>query len=99
MTSGLTNERARHCRFCQQPLETLCANLGVSPLANSYLLPEQLAQPELFLPLRVFVCDACFLMQSEYVEAPANIFSEYAYLSTYSSTWLEHCRRYVEEMV
>jgi len=77
---------------------TFC-DLGLSPLSNSYLKPEQLARHEPFYPLHVWVCGKCFLVQLEEFEPPEHIFSdEYAYFSSYSDTWLEHSRRYVEEM-
>ncbi|HYR34102.1 MAG TPA: class I SAM-dependent methyltransferase [Burkholderiales bacterium] len=87
------------CRFCGSPLEVTFCDLGLSPLSNSYLKPEQLARHEPFYPLHVWVCGKCFLVQLEEFEPPEHIFSdEYAYFSSYSDTWLEHSRRYVEEM-
>ena len=87
------------CRFCAAPLEHVFADLGMSPLANSYLTPEQANAMEPFYPLRAFTCSSCFLVQLEEFETPDQIFSEYAYFSSYSSTWLDHSRRYVEEVV
>jgi len=87
------------CRFCGAPLEHVFADLGMSPLANSYLQPEQVNQMEPFYPLRALVCAECFLVQLEEFETPHTIFSDYAYFSSYSTTWLEHSRRYAEEMV
>jgi len=72
------------------------ADLGVSPLANSYLTAEALGEPELFYPLRALVCGECLLVQLEEYESPAGIFSEYAYFSSYSSSWMEHSRRLAE---
>jgi SAM-dependent methyltransferase len=89
----------RVCRFCASPLETLFADLGMSPLANSYLTPAQANGMERFYPLRAFVCSQCFLVQLEEFETPDHIFSDYAYFSSYSSTWLEHSERYVEQMI
>ena len=67
----------------------------MSPLCESFLTAEQLNHMEPFYPLRVYVCDECFLVQlAEYV-APANIFSEYAYFSSYSRSWLQHAQNYV----
>jgi SAM-dependent methyltransferase len=71
----------------------------MSPLANSYVRPENLGRPEPFYPLRALACDECFLVQLEAFEAPEAIFSEYPYFSSYSTTWLEHARRYVAAMV
>ena len=87
------------CRFCGSALEVSFCDLGMSPLSNSFLKPEQLAQHEPFYPLHAWVCGKCFLVQLEEFEPPEHIFSdEYAYFSSYSDTWLEHSRRYVEEM-
>jgi SAM-dependent methyltransferase len=87
------------CRFCSAPLEHIFADLGMSPLANSYLTPEQVNAMEPFYPLRALVCEKCFLVQLEEYETPSAIFSDYAYFSSYSTTWLEHCRRYVDQVV
>jgi SAM-dependent methyltransferase len=87
------------CRFCRAPVEAVFADLGMSPLANSYLSPERANSMEPFYPLRALVCDRCFLVQLEEFETPQQIFSDYAYFSSYSSTWLEHSRRYAEQMV
>jgi len=90
---------ATACRFCAAPLEHVFADLGMSPLANSYLTHEQSNEMERFYPLRAFVCSQCLLVQLEEFEPPDHIFTEYAYFSSYSTSWLEHSRRYVEEMV
>ena len=84
------------CRFCGTPLTHVFADLGMSPLANSYLSEEELGQMEPFYPLRALVCHECFLVQLEDYETPDVIFSDYAYFSSYSTTWLEHSRRYAE---
>jgi SAM-dependent methyltransferase len=70
----------------------------MSPLCESYIAPEQLNLMEPFYPLHVYVCDRCFLVQLEEFVAPSEIFSEYAYLSSYSDSWVEHARRYTERM-
>ena len=88
-----------NCRFCGRALGHVFADLGTSPLANSYLRREQLAEPEPTYPLEVMVCDSCFLVQLPEVASPAEIFSDYAYFSSYSETWLRHCERYAESMV
>jgi len=87
------------CRFCGAPLEAVFADLGMSPLANSYLPPERANSAEPFYPLRALVCGTCFLVQLEEFETPEQIFSDYAYFSSYSSSWLEHSRRYAEQMI
>src|SRR5207302_6360164 len=87
------------CRFCASPLEATFCDLGMSPLSNSFLKPDQLARHEPFYPLHAWVCANCFLVQLEQFEPPEHIFNdEYAYFSSYSDTWLEHSRRYVDEM-
>jgi SAM-dependent methyltransferase len=87
------------CRFCGAPLEATFADLGMSPLANSFVAPEQVNAMERFFPLHALVCGRCFLVQLAEYESPEGIFSDYAYFSSYSTTWLEHSRRYVEAMV
>jgi hypothetical protein len=87
------------CRFCGAPLEIVFADLGMSPLANSYLTLDQANGMEPFYPLRAYVCAQCFLVQLEQFETADHIFSDYAYFSSYSSTWLEHSKRYAEQMI
>lgn len=72
------------CRFCNNTLSHTVADLGMSPLANSYLSPEGAQQMEPFYPLHVFVCEQCLLVQLEQFESPDTIFSDYAYFSSYS---------------
>jgi SAM-dependent methyltransferase len=86
------------CRFCGTPADHLFVDLGMSPLCESFLTAQQLNQMEPFYPLRVHVCPRCFLVQlGEYV-SPADIFTEYAYFSSYSKSWVEHARVYTETM-
>jgi len=87
------------CRFCGAALAQTFVDLGMSPLCESYVSRSQLNQMEPFYPLHVFVCQDCFLVQLEAFVAPEHIFSEYAYFSSYSDSWLEHARCYVERMV
>jgi SAM-dependent methyltransferase len=75
------------------------ADLGMSPLANSYLPQERANGMEPFYPLRALVCGECFLVQLEEFETPEAIFSDYAYFSSYSSSWLEHSRRYSQLII
>ena len=86
------------CRFCSAPLNHVFCDLGMSPLANAYLDEEQLHLAESFYPLRVFVCEQCFLVQLEEFESPQEIFSDYAYFSSYSDSWLDHCKSYTRVM-
>ena len=87
------------CRFCGTPLTYDFVDLGMSPLCESYLLADQLNSMERFYPLHVSVCTDCFLVQLEQYVDPAEIFTEYAYFSSYSDSWLQHARKYVEMMV
>jgi SAM-dependent methyltransferase len=87
------------CRLCGAPVERVFADLGMSPLANALLTGGQVRSHETFYPLRVLACDACLLVQLEEFETPSAIFSDYVYFSSYSTTWLDHARRYVEMAV
>ncbi|MEM7475919.1 MAG: class I SAM-dependent methyltransferase [Planctomycetota bacterium] len=85
------------CRFCNEPLRHSFADLGTSPLCQSFLDREELNQMEPFYPLHAFVCDKCFLVQvNEYVDGDDIFGGEYAYFSSYSDSWLEHSRQYVK---
>lgn len=84
------------CRFCQAPLNDVFVDLGMSPLCQTHITAEQLNAMEPFYPLRAYVCGQCLLVQLEEFVAPADIFSEYAYFSSYSDSWVEHARRYCE---
>jgi hypothetical protein len=87
------------CRFCRTPLTTTFVDLGMSPLCESFLPAEALDSMEPFFPLHVRVCDKCRLVQLEAYVAPDEIFREYAYFSAFSTSWVEHARKYVDEMV
>ncbi len=82
------------CRACYSPLSFVFADLGRSPPANAFRTREQLDQPEYTLPLRVFVCDNCKLVQMPPYEQPENIFTDYAYLSGASPTWIKHTKEF-----
>jgi SAM-dependent methyltransferase len=84
------------CLFCATPLRHTFVDLGMSPLCESYLTAEQLNQMEPFYPLHVWVCEACFLVQVEEYVRPEGIFTEYAYFSSYSDSWLAHARAYAD---
>lgn len=84
------------CRFCDCELKNIFADLGTTPLSNSFLKYENLDKPEKINPLKVFVCDSCFLVQIPEFETPENIFSEYAYFSSFSKNWLQHAEDYVK---
>jgi len=87
------------CRFCNARLEQVFLDLGLSPLANSYLKSEDSKAEEQFFPLRAYVCGECFLVQLEEWETPENIFGDYAYFSSYSESWLQHAKAYVRRVV
>src|SRR5215469_9571060 len=84
------------CLFCKAPLRHTFVDLGMSPLCESYRTKEQLNQMEPFYPLHVKVCDNCFLVQLEQYVSAEHIFSEYAYFSSFSDSWLKHSSKYVE---
>jgi len=86
---------ASACRFCATPLEHEFVNLGLSPISNAFVKPDQLNQSEPFYPLHAFVCGDCFLVQLEEFESPDEIFSDYVYFSSYSDSWLAHARKFV----
>jgi 2-polyprenyl-3-methyl-5-hydroxy-6-metoxy-1,4-benzoquinol methylase len=87
------------CRFCGAAVQHTFLDLGMSPLANSYLKPSQLNEVEPFYPLRLQVCDRCFLVQLEEFASPDQIFSQYAYFSSYSDSWLRHAKSYTDLVV
>ena len=96
----MSPQPASLCRFCRAPLTRTFLDLGLQPLANSYLTPEQLAAGnEPVFPLHTKVCDACFLVQADHeVPAEAIFDADYAYFSSFSPGWVEHARRYAEAM-
>lgn len=87
------------CRLCDEPLTETFVDLGMSPLCESYLSADQLDQPETFYPLHVRVCGSCLLVQLPAYVPGEDIFSEYAYFSSYSTSWVAHAKRYAEAMV
>lgn len=88
------------CRFCKQPLSVEFIDLVNSPASNSFLTEEQLNEPETYYPLKVYVCDQCFLVQvDEYKKSDAIFNNSYAYFSSYSTSWLQHSKRYADNMV
>ena len=88
------------CRHCNSLIENEFADLGTSPPSNSYLREDQLHKPELFYPLRVKVCKSCWLVQTEDFTNREEFFSsDYAYFSSFSTTWLAHAKDYVEKMI
>jgi len=92
---GATRQH-RMCRLCQSPLTVSLVDLGMSPLCESFLTVDQVDQMEPYFPLHALVCGDCFLVQLQAYVRPEHIFSEYAYFSSYSTSWVEHARRYCE---
>src|SRR5262249_668120 len=90
---ALHGARAMKCRFCAAPLSRVFCDLGLSPLSNNYIDPKS-AGKEARYPLCAYLCERCLLVQLEAFETPAQIFSDYAYFSSYSDSWLAHCRAY-----
>ena len=89
-----------NCRACGSVLSNEFVDLGFQPLSNSYLRSEQLVQPETFLPLKAMVCSNCFLVQTQDYTRPENIFdSNYAYFSSVSKSWVDHAKRYTDEII
>ena len=86
------------CRFCGNLLNHTFVDLGMSPLSNAYLESDAINKAEKFYPLHAYVCENCFLVQLEEFETPDQIFSDYAYFSSYSETWLRHAENYTELM-
>lgn len=85
------------CRFCNTELKHEFIDLLNSPPSNSYLTAEQLNEPEVYYPLKIYVCDNCFLVQVDEYKKSDDIFNaEYAYFSSVSTSWLKHSKEYVE---
>ncbi|MFA6988626.1 MAG: class I SAM-dependent methyltransferase [Candidatus Gastranaerophilaceae bacterium] len=85
------------CRFCNNELKHTFVDLGMSPVSNAYIKPENLQSKENFFPLRSYVCEKCFLVQLKDFETPEHIFNdEYAYFSSFSDSWLKHCKNYTD---
>ena len=93
-----TPAKGRTCRFCSSPLTRTFVDLGMSPLCESFVPAHALNHMEPFYPLHAFLCERCFLVQLDEYVTPDNIFTEYAYFSSYSDSWVEHARRYVEQI-
>lgn len=93
-----SDENAISCRFCGTPLQHTFVDLGVSPLANSYVPAAKAGMMEPFYPLHAYVCTNCWLVQLQTYESGEHIFSDYAYFSSYSDSWLAHAKAYTEKM-
>jgi 2-polyprenyl-3-methyl-5-hydroxy-6-metoxy-1,4-benzoquinol methylase len=87
------------CLFCGTPLNNTFIDLGMSPLCESYVSAEKLNHMEPFYPLHAYVCEECFLVQLHEYVSPENIFTEYAYFSSYSDSWVEHAKSYTDMII
>lgn len=88
------------CRSCGAPLHAIFVDLGLTPLSNAFVRPEHVSFGETYYPLRCYICDACWLVQTEDFMAPeAHFHADYAYFSSYSDTWLAHSRQFVQHAV
>ncbi|MGD9697152.1 MAG: methyltransferase domain-containing protein [Thermoleophilia bacterium] len=96
---GPTDGQVPACRFCAAPLRHTFVDLGMSPLCETFLEPADLGRMEAFYPLHVRVCERCKLVQLEEFVAPEEIFTEYAYFSSYSDSWVKHARDYAHAMI
>ncbi|HLZ15449.1 MAG TPA: hypothetical protein VKQ08_00315, partial [Cyclobacteriaceae bacterium] len=92
------NTTTGKCRFCDTPLVHTFVDLGMSPLCEDHVKPEELKQMEPFYPLHAYVCAKCFLVQVEEFASPSSIFSDYAYFSSYSDSWLSHIKKYTDQV-
>jgi C-methyltransferase C-terminal domain/Putative zinc binding domain/Methyltransferase domain len=88
----------KQCRFCAAGLQRTFVDLGMSPLCETYPSSAELNRGETYYPLHVYVCEHCLLVQLEQYESAENIFSDYAYFSSYSDSWLKHCENYCGKM-
>lgn len=87
------------CRFCGNRLTECMADLGLSPISNEYIESEHLNEGQYYYPLKVMVCDKCYLAQVAEYRSPEKIFSNYKYFSSFSTSWLAHCKKYVDMIV
>ena len=87
------------CRFCKSALTNIFLDLGMSPMANSFLKSTELDTKEPHYPLCSYVCSNCFLVQLDEFEKPQEIFSNYAYFSSFSTTWLDHVEEFVNQLI
>jgi SAM-dependent methyltransferase len=91
-------DATKPCRFCGAGLRRTLVDLGMSPLCETYPSAADFNRGEVYYPLHVYLCENCFLVQLQEYESPESIFSDYAYFSSYSDSWLKHCETYCEKM-
>ena len=89
---------ASKCRFCASPLDHTLIDLGMSPLCQSQIAPDELDSMEPFYPLKAMVCGTCHLVQLDEFATPDEIFTEYAYFSSYADSWVQHAKQYCDSM-
>lgn len=99
LASPVLQTVTKHCRFCGAALERTFIDLGMSPLCETYPSVSDLNRGEVYYPLHVYVCGQCYLVQLEEYESAEKIFSDYAYFSSYSDSWLKHADNYCAQMV
>lgn len=88
------------CRHCKTELEHVFVDLSFSPVSNAMLNAENLSEPELYFPLKIFICHNCWLVQVDEMQKADKIFDEeYTYFSSFSTSWLEHAKKYTEKMI
>ena len=88
-----------NCRFCNSKLKHVFADLGKSPIANSFLKRNEINKMEPFYPLCAYVCSKCFLVQVDEFKKARNIFKNYIYFSSYSKTWLDHVKKFAVDSI
>src|SRR4051794_7176423 len=99
LATGAEQSTDSRCRFCDAALKHTLVDLGMSPLCESYVSAERKNQMQPFYPLHVYGCERCFLAQLDEFVSPEEIFTEYAYFSSYADSWVEHARQYAEMMI
>lgn len=87
------------CAYCGTPLNTTFVDLGMGPMVDSYVKPTELDRMDPFLPLHAYVCGACFLVQLPEAATPEELFGDYPYFSSVSEAWLDHARKYVDQVI
>ena len=87
-----------YCRFCKSKLENIFLDLGEIPSANSFLTKKEIENEKKY-PLCVYICQSCLLVQIPEIRTPDELFSNYAYFSSFSDSWLSHISEYVEMMI
>src|SRR3990167_9911502 len=88
------------CRHCNEDVKLPFVDLGVAPPSNAYLTKEKIKGHEKYFPLKVLVCENCWLVQTEDFLTASDVFdSEYAYFSSYSDSWLNHSKQYVKDVI